>query len=189
MSAESNTAVSAVANPYAPPQAAVIDAPAADDAVGVVRPFSPRGRIGRVRYLAYGIGATLLVAMIGALAGFLSAAMGMPMLGGILIVLGYAGFLIFHAILAIQRSHDFDQSGWLALLAFVPLANLAFLLIPGSRGSNRFGPKPPPNGKAGTFAVVALLAVFVIGIVAAIAIPAYNDYLHRARAVKVQGGF
>ncbi len=187
MSAESNTAVSTLANPYAPPQAEVLDAPAAD-AVGVVRPFSPRGRIGRVRYLAYGIGATLLVGLIGALAGFLSAAMGMPMLGGILIVVGYVGFVVFHAILAIQRSHDFDQSGWLAVFAFVPLANLAFLLIPGSRGSNRFGPKPPPNGKAGTFAVVALLAVFVVGILAAIAIPAYNDYLHRARAVKVQGG-
>lgn len=45
--------------------------------------------------------------------------------------------------LAVRRLHDFNQSGWWAVLLFVPGVNLLFLLalmaIPGTEGENRFG--------------------------------------------------
>ena len=45
--------------------------------------------------------------------------------------------------LAVRRLHDFNQSGWWAVLLFVPGVNLIFLLalmvIPGTEGENRFG--------------------------------------------------
>jgi len=46
----------------------------------------------------------------------------------------------------IRRFHDLDQSGWMALLCFVPVVNLLALLLlifaPGTRGPNRYGVQP-----------------------------------------------
>jgi uncharacterized membrane protein YhaH (DUF805 family) len=173
-------------NPYAPPQAGVAELD--DDEIGVITPFSPKGRLGRVRYLAYSMGATFLMALLIAVATGLSAAIGLPMLGGVIGVIAYIAFVVFGIILVIQRSHDFDQSGWLALLAIVPLLNLIFVFVPGTRGRNRFGPQTPPNGKLGVVVVIGFIGIFVIGILAAIAIPAYQDYVTRARAVQVENG-
>ncbi len=39
----------------------------------------------------------------------------------------------------IRRMHDQDRSGWWIL---VPIANLIFLFIEGTKGDNRFGPDP-----------------------------------------------
>ncbi|MDR2048917.1 MAG: DUF805 domain-containing protein [Treponema sp.] len=41
--------------------------------------------------------------------------------------------------LAVRRIHDADKSGWFAL---VPVYNIILLFIPGTGGSNRFGPDP-----------------------------------------------
>lgn len=45
--------------------------------------------------------------------------------------------------LTIRRCHDFDKSGWFALLCFLPYVNfLAYIiigLIPGTKGPNRYG--------------------------------------------------
>ena len=46
---------------------------------------------------------------------------------------------------AVRRLHDTDKSGWVVLVAFIPIIGLyiIFLLIAdGSKGKNRFGPKP-----------------------------------------------
>ena len=46
---------------------------------------------------------------------------------------------------AVRRLHDTDKSGWFVLISFIPLIGLfiIFLLIAdGSKGKNRFGPKP-----------------------------------------------
>ncbi|MCX9157361.1 DUF805 domain-containing protein [Niveibacterium sp. 24ML] len=172
-------------NPYAPPNAEVVELdPAGDEAPGLVRPFSPRGRLGRVRYLAYGMVGLLVLALLFGLGTALSAMGGMPVLGMLVILVAYLGYFVFKLVLVIQRAHDFDQRGWVGLLAFVPLANLVFLFVPGSKGRNRFGPKPPPNGKLAVFAAFALVFVFVLGVLAAIALPAYQDYVQRARAAQ-----
>ena len=46
---------------------------------------------------------------------------------------------------AVRRLHDTDKSGWFVLISFIPIIVLIifFLLIgDGSKGKNRFGPKP-----------------------------------------------
>ena len=46
---------------------------------------------------------------------------------------------------AVRRLHDTDKSGWMVLISVIPIIGLfiIFLLIgDGSKGKNRFGPKP-----------------------------------------------
>lgn len=75
-------------------------------------------------------------------------------------------------MLTIQRCHDFNASGWVSLLVLVPLANLIFMIIPGTRGPNRFGAPTPPNSAGVLVAAWLLPALFVAGIIAAVALPA-----------------
>jgi hypothetical protein len=59
----------------------------------------------------------------------------------------------------------------------VPLANLVFWFIPGTDGPNRFGRPTPPNGVFTLVLVWILPLIVVLGIVAAVALPAYQQYL------------
>jgi len=159
-------------NPYQAPTAAVADA---GEQLQPVKVFSVSGRIGRARYLAYGIGFYILFGFVGSiLAGALGQA-GMVVWGIVWIALLVLGFM-----LTIQRCHDFNVSGWLSLLMLVPLANLIFLFIPGTDGANRFGGPTPPNTVGVLIGAWLLPAIFVIGVVAAVALPAYQDYVKRA---------
>ena len=163
-------------NPYAKPNAAVADAA---EQYQEVRLFATSGRIGRVRYIAYGMGIYFLFAILGVLLSLVIGQFGM--------VLAWIGILVVGFMLTIQRCHDFNTTGWLSLLVLVPLVNLVFWFIPGTDGDNDYGAKTPPNGGGVVFAVVAvLLVVPVIGILAAIAIPAYQDYTKRAKAMQQQ---
>jgi uncharacterized membrane protein YhaH (DUF805 family) len=163
-------------NPYVAPRAAVDDAP---DEFQPVRIFSVSGRIGRARYILYTMGLPLLVMFV---IGLLSAVAGA--FGVALMVAGWVAVVTISMMLTIQRSHDFDMSGWFALLGLVPLANLAFWFIPGTDGANRYGAKTSPNGAGVLIAVWIVPALFIGGILAAIAIPAYSDYQARAAAVR-----
>jgi len=76
----------------------------------------------------------------------------------------------------IRRLHDLGQSGWLALVSFVPCVNLAFLLyLLAAQGQE--GPAVPSSRPVPVAALVVVLAMLVlgapviIGIIAAIAIP------------------
>jgi uncharacterized membrane protein YhaH (DUF805 family) len=163
-------------NPYVAPRAAVDDAP---DEFQPVRIFSVSGRIGRARYILYTMGLPLLVMFV---IGLLSAVAGA--FGVALMVAGWVAVVTISMMLTIQRSHDFDMSGWFALIGLVPLANLAFWFIPGTDGANRYGAKTSPNGAGVLIAVWIVPALFIGGILAAIAIPAYSDYQARAAAVR-----
>jgi uncharacterized membrane protein YhaH (DUF805 family) len=160
-------------NPYATPRAKVADAA---EVYGEVKIFSAQGRLGRVRYIGYSIGLSLLFSMVlGAVAAAAGPAGVVPVT-----IIGYIAIITVSILLTIQRAHDFDTSGWLSLLMFVPLVNLIFWFIPGTKGENRFGNPPPPNGVGAIILACVLPLVFVVGIIAAIAIPAYQDYLQRA---------
>ncbi len=165
-------------NPYAAPKAAVADATTAE--VQPVRLFSVSGRIGRVRYIGYLIGLYILFALIVGAATALAAPLGPAFVLGIFLVAA-ASYLVLTVMLTVQRCHDFDTTGWLSLLMLVPLANFAFWFIPGTQGRNRYGPPTPPNGIASLIVVLLIGGIFVLGIVAAIAIPAYQDYVKRAQ--------
>ncbi len=58
---------------------------------------------------------------------------------------GLASFIPGLAV-AVRRLHDQDRSGWLLLLAFIPIlgwfALLVLMCLDGTRGRNRFGPDP-----------------------------------------------
>jgi uncharacterized membrane protein YhaH (DUF805 family) len=69
--------------------------------------------------------------------------------------LGYTGVLtyVFHFVslipiltLSARRMHDLDKSGWYIFVNCIPLVGgiwfLVLMLMPGTEGENRFGPKP-----------------------------------------------
>lgn len=169
------------ANPYAPPMAHVADVAPQGAGVQPVRNWSAQGRIGRLRYLAHLMAAYLLVIVVGAIGGFLEA-MGVPLIGNVLLVGGVAVYLWFMILKTIQRSHDMDWSGWTSIAALIPLVGLVWLVIAGTEGQNRFGAPPPPNTTGVKVLAMIFPALFVIGILAAIAIPAYSDYQKRAQS-------
>jgi type IV pilus assembly protein PilA len=85
-------------------------------------------------------------------------------------------------LLSIQRAHDMNSTGWLSLIIFVPLAAFVFWFVPGSRGENDYGKPPPPNSTGAILlACLPLPMFFVVGILAAVSIPAYQDYSIRAQ--------
>ena len=164
-------------NPYETPRAAVAEAPVATQPVKV---FSVTGRIGRARYIAYGIGFFILINLIG---GMLGAMLGSA--DAVALVAMWAALLAVSFMLTIQRCHDFNTSGWLSILVLVPLVNLIFWFIPGTDGPNRYGGPTPPNNAWVILGVCVVPLFAVIGILAAIAIPAYADYSVRARVSEV----
>ena len=173
------------ANPYQAPAANLNFAQAED--YSDVKFFSMSGRLGRVRYLTYSIGYTFLFFLLMFLLGAALGAAGMmedqaavmPFITGVSYVVAIAMGLV----LARRRSHDFDRSGWFGLLSLVPLVNFLFLFVPGTDGENRYGKKTPPNRAA--LLVVSLSLIAFVGILAAMAIPAYQEYVNRAAAEAV----
>lgn len=152
--------------------------------------LSLNGRIGRLRYLAYGMIATLAALIIIGIA----AAVLMPMVFGnsaemsgngpvILILLLYIPLIVISVILMKRRLNDLDRSGWWQLLAYIPLVGILFacyiLFWPGTKGGNNYGPQPSKNSSI--IIIGALIFPVIIGILAAIAIPTYQDYVERAQ--------
>jgi uncharacterized membrane protein YhaH (DUF805 family) len=164
-------------NPYTPPRANVADIDT--DTFQPVRIWSVSGRIGRLRYWTYSTVATivfgLVVAIVVALLG--------PAVGPSLAMLAYIPLLIFFVFLMIQRAHDMDWSGWMSLLAFIPLVGLIWLFKSGTTGENRFGAPPPPNSLIVKILGFALPIAYLL-MIFAIAIPAYQGYVERARAAQ-----
>lgn len=171
-------------NPYAAPSAAVSDAHYDSAEVGTLNLWSARGRIGRLRYVAWGTGAYLVFAVLMAfLIGPSPRGAGQAMLG--LLFIPMAVLWIFWAI---QRAHDLDRSGWQVLLLFIPLLGVIWGFIwifgRGTPHANRYGPPPPPNSLGVKILGTVMPVIFIVGIVAAIALPAYSDYVKRAHAAQ-----
>lgn len=176
-------------SPYRPPRGAIA-LPTSTD-YREIDVFSPHGRLGRLRYIGYWVGLGLLVSPVaGLLGGFANmpgntASWRVDLLatGGFVVLALLA--LVMSVLLAVQRLHDFDASGWWFALALVPFANvvlyLVLLIMPGTQGPNRFGNPPPPNTTGVIVLALILPMIGAIGIVAAIAIPAYQHDLERDR--------
>lgn len=165
-------------NPYGAPRAMVGDRA---EEFQPVKLFAVSGRIGRARYIVYSILLSLAIMfVVGLGAAFLGP------VGVALLVVGYIAMFVLQIMLTIQRSHDFNMSGWFSLLALVPLVNMLFWFVPGTDGPNRFGAKTPPNSVGVLIGVWIVPAIFVLGVVAAIALPAYQDYVKRAAAVQTR---
>lgn len=165
-------------NPYATPSANV-----SDDSYDSYTPsvLSLRGRIGRLRYLAYSTGISLIVGGIFALIGGAGVAAGMAegqMPSGplaLVFVLVYIALLVYMIGLGVRRLNDTNHSGWWLLLVFVPIVNflltLYLIFASGNEGSNDYGPAPTANPIGVVILGLALPVLGLLGILAAIAIP------------------
>lgn len=151
-------------NPYQAPDADT-ESPASGD-VAELRLFSPKGRIGRMRFIAWTVGLILVLALMGLLAGLAGSLLGIrsEAFSVFIAIVSYLPPAILNVIWAIQRSHDFNASGWLAILVLVPLANLIFWVIPGTQGENRFGPPPPANSLGVKILFSLVMIVLVLGV-------------------------
>jgi uncharacterized membrane protein YhaH (DUF805 family) len=151
--------------------------------------FGVSGRIGRVRYLAYSIGVSFAVMVVAAMiSGAFSAVLGDTgaLIGGTVLVIAYIFVIVYSFMVAIQRSHDFNSSGWMSLLILIPLVSLIFLFIPGTQGENNYGAPPPPNSVGNIILALLLPIIAIIGILAAIAIPAYQGYVQKSQEMQQQ---
>jgi uncharacterized membrane protein YhaH (DUF805 family) len=163
-------------NPYDAPKAAVVEAAGGTQPVKV---FSISGRIGRARYIVYGIGFYFLASVIGGLA---IAAVGDA--GAAVLVLAWAAALVMGFMLTIQRCHDCDASGWLSLVLLIPLVNLTFWFIPGSSGANRYGPPTPSNSAGMIVAACVLPFFFFFGIFGVVGMQGHSDRSLRTRVAE-----
>ncbi|MBB1519095.1 DUF805 domain-containing protein [Aquipseudomonas guryensis] len=173
------------ASPYATPKAQVAEQL---PEFGELKVFSVNGRIGRVRYLAWSAAiffAALGLYLISALAMAVS-----PVVGGILMAAIVIAAVVVSVQIGVQRLHDIGWSGWLLLVNLIPVVGgvfaLIMLVVPGTAEANRYGPPPPPNSTGAKVLAFTWLLVPIIGILAAIAIPQYQQYTQRAAEAQME---
>lgn len=176
-------------NPYAAPAATVSDQ-FADGETYQPKMTSSSGRIGRLRYIGYTMALYLLVSLAGGILLAVIVAMfgASPLLADIFAGLISLGALAFGLIQAKRRFQDLNRSGKLMWLMLLPIVNfvvgLYLIFAPGSEGINDYGPAPAKNSRWMWLLALIPVFIFVLGILAAIAIPAYQDYLHKAKAAR-----
>lgn len=169
----------ASSSPYATPKATVAESLPEFAELKVI---GIEGRIGRLRYLAWSL--VLILAcmpVFGIAAGFFAAS---EILGGLLMVIAGIAVAVISIMFGVKRLHDIGWSGWLLLITLVPVVggvfSLLMFIIPGSTEANRFGPPPPPNSTAVKVLALLWIALIIVGILAAIALPAYMGYADAA---------
>ncbi len=164
-------------NPYTAPNAALATGqPALNQPIIL----SSKGRIGRLRYLAYSSCLIILCVPLMIIIGSISrvAGIGIYQTGTTSSsdVFSLATGLIAGIVLIIfekRRLNDLNRSGWWILLNAVPFINflLAVYIVffPGTKGSNNFGPAPAENSpRVKILAWGPLTLVIILAILAAI---------------------
>jgi len=169
-------------NPYAAPQTNVSGGDVGVDDYGEVKILSAQGRIGRVRYIGYSMGLMLLAWLVIGLLAVMAVPAGQTAVF-LVIPFGYVALLVVQFLFNIQRSHDMNMTGWLSLIYLVPFGLLVFWFVPGTRGENDYGKRPPPNS-VGVIILACLAPLMSVGILAAIAVPAYQDYTIRVQVTE-----
>ncbi len=157
-----------------------------DDETYQPKIFSLEGRIGRIRYVGY----TWLVLFIVSFVYGMIAAVVFPRAsssGSLGVTVTFYGiWAVVAIIMARRRLHDLDQTGKWAFVSLIPVINVFFglylLFAPGTDGANSYGPKPNKSSWAWLF----VLLIPLIGILAAVSIPAYQQYVNKAKAAKLQ---
>ncbi|GGZ02723.1 DUF805 domain-containing protein [Pseudoduganella plicata] len=155
------------------------------------RPFAASGRIGRVRYLAYGFVGMFLVmlaaAMLGGVVGTTGASEQVS--GAMVQIVVGSLVLALTLILARRRLNDMGRTGWWGLLLLVPLLNFiatAWLVFgKGDDGANAYGPPPAPNSR-GAIVLACIGPVLFVGVMLYSGVDAYRTYVDRATPSRSQ---
>jgi len=181
------SAQQAPTNPYAPPRARVADSETQE--YGELNPWTVQGRIGRLRYMAW-FNALVLATMAASVVfaavfnGVLGASDTLSLVFAIPLML----FVLLCSIrIYAQRLHDMGLSAWFVLVVCIPIIGTLFLLVmifwPGNKEENDYGLPPPTNTKGVVLWAFSWIFIAIIGIIAAIVLPAYHDYTQRAAQV------
>jgi uncharacterized membrane protein YhaH (DUF805 family) len=175
-------------NPYAAPASEVAldhSAQQFDDG----KWYSPSGRLGRARYFLRSFGYYFVFLL---LTGVLTAigSLASPEFAPMLSIPLAIAYVVVALSQGVKRLHDLNWSGWWLLLFIIPIVNfvLALLLLfkAGTDGPNDYGYPAYPAKRAGLWIGLALGTIILFGILAAIAIPAYEDYINRAQSSMVE---
>jgi len=169
-------------NQYAAPTAEVADV-SQSGKTGELNVFTHRGRIGRLRYLAYSMAAGLVFNIAFSVLATVIAFVA-PILMPFATIACWGAFVWFSAITGIKRCHDIGISGWWTLTMIIPIISLIWIFWPGNMGDNQYGPPPPPNttGVKILACIFPIFMIVIVGILAAVAIPQYQMYLQKAKA-------
>ncbi len=166
--------------------------------------FNANGRFGRLSFFAWLFIITIIFYVIFGItaaiftpsepmqstAGLLG---GFPATAIIIFVILYIALLYLNIIFTIRRLHDMNKTGWLSLLLIIPLINLFFMLYlsigKGTLGANNYGLPRITQGweKVLGWIYIILVPITLLGIMAAIAIPAYQSYVERAKTAQESG--
>jgi len=172
------------ANPYQTPESDLSRSAGTIDYVDTPW-YSPSGRLGRARYFLASIGYYLVFVLAMVLVGVIAGALNLPQqVMPIFMAPAFLAYFVFSLFLAVKRVHDLDWSAWWLLLLLVPLANLVMALLllfkPGTEGENRFGAPASPAKNALLWIGIGIGLLVALGIIASIAIPAYQQYMAQA---------
>ena len=103
-----------------------------------------RGRASRSEYWWFilpSLFITLVLIWVDFQIGTMNRELGLGLLSGIFDL----GMALPYISVSIRRLHDTGRSGWLFLLSFIPLVNIAYLvlmILDSQQGDNRYGPYP-----------------------------------------------
>lgn len=175
-------------NPYIAPTADMTTAPS-DTATYQPRIFSLNGRIGRLRFLAYSMLLSLITSI--PLTVYVYTQFAARAVPGPVQYLLYLPVYAAMVWLATRRFADIGNSRWWAALVVIPVVSLIpylYLLFKGGdEQANDYGPPPCANSRGVVAGALVLPLVMIIGIMAAVAIPAYQGYVQKARAAHPAG--
>ncbi len=176
-------------SPFSPPKASLEQAES--QVFDTTSPFSPKGRFGRVDYLAYSVLLGIAVMLFSGGLGAVMAVSGpsSESLQTMLIINALISLpaIVIGILFMIRRLHDLNWSGWIAVSYIIPLVNVVVFLIlifmRGTAGANDYGPPRQPPSRLKIMLALILPAIFIVGILAAIAIPAYQAYVAQAQGM------
>lgn len=128
--------------------------------------LSLEGRIGRMLYFFYtSVIPFIFLFIFASAAGIISKAGSSASLISYMLLSAAVVTVLFMVIrLTVQRCHDFNKPGWIAIFALIPLVNIVYALIPGSNGLNKYGEPPLPESTfiKTTVIITSILLVFLV---------------------------
>ena len=98
-----------------------------------------KGRTSREDYWWATLANIIIMAVLGFILGLLGG------FGRVLLWMVYFAIFVLSIAMNVRRLHDTDKPTWMIVLAFIPIANIVYLIWmikEGDDGDNQFGPSP-----------------------------------------------